>query len=475
MRLPGLLLSFSMALAAVLPAAQSGSEVDWTAFETETLEHFQALLRLDTSNPPGNERLATTYLQQVLEREGIPVQIFALDPNRPNLVARLRSSGARRPILLMGHTDVVTVDPKKWTFPPFSATRDGGYVYGRGALDDKPHVVAGLMAMLTIKRMNVPLDRDIIFLAEAGEEGTTRVGIDFVVKEHFPAIDAEYCLAEGGGAARIGGQVRFASIETLEKIPRSITLTAHGTSGHGSVPLKTNAIARLAAAVAAISSWQAPVRLNDTTREFFKRLAEVSSRADAERYRSVLQPGSPRAAAAADYLFEREPRYAAMLRTSISPTIVSGGYRVNVIPSEATATLDVRMLPDEDSGAFLDTLRRIINDPSIDVAYNMQRDGQPRPAAPSARVDSEAFRIIEAAVARHYQAPALPSMTTGATDMAQVRATGVQCYGTGPATDAEDAVKGFGAHSDQERILETELHRFVRFTWDIVIGLARAK
>ena len=151
------------------PGAQS-SAPDWSRLEGETMQHFQAILRLDTSNPPGNEGLVVDYLESVLKKEGIETKRFANDPARPNLVARLRGSGAKRPLLIMGHTDVVQVDPKKWTHPPFSATREGGYVYGRGTVDDKDNVVAGLMVMLQLKRLNVRLDRDVIFLAEAGEE-----------------------------------------------------------------------------------------------------------------------------------------------------------------------------------------------------------------------------------------------------------------------------------------------------------------
>src|SRR2546425_1562975 len=170
--------------ASTVVLAQSARQPDWTRREDETMRHFQALVRLDTSNPPGNEVLVTDYLKQVLEKEGISVQIFASEPSRPNLVARIRGNGRKPPILYMGHTDVVTVDPKKWTFPPFSATRNGGYVYGRGALDDKPHVVAGLMMLLELKRLDVALDRDVIFLAESGEEGTTGPGIDFMTPGH---------------------------------------------------------------------------------------------------------------------------------------------------------------------------------------------------------------------------------------------------------------------------------------------------
>ena len=218
-----------------------------TSLEDEVMRHYQAVLRVDSTDPPGNETGVVTYLKDVLEREGIPVQIFTLEPNRPNLVARLKGTGGKRPLLLMAHTDTVNVDPAKWTFPPFSATRDGGYVYGRGAVDNKHDVAVGLMTMLRLKRENVRLDRDVIFLAEAGEEGTTRVGILHMVNDQFPAIDAEYCIAEGGGVSRVGGTVKYASVATTEKIPRAIELTARGPAGHGSVPIETNALTHLTA------------------------------------------------------------------------------------------------------------------------------------------------------------------------------------------------------------------------------------
>ena len=171
------------------------SEPDWAAVEEETLRHFRALLRFDTSDPPGRELPAAEYLRDVLEAEGIAVEMLSVDPERPNVVARLKGDGSQEPLLIMAHTDVVNVDPEKWTFPPFSATVDGGYVYGRGAVDDKDNLAAGLMVMLELKRQNVPLSRDVIFLAESGEEGATEYGIEFMVNEHFEKIDAEFCLA----------------------------------------------------------------------------------------------------------------------------------------------------------------------------------------------------------------------------------------------------------------------------------------
>jgi acetylornithine deacetylase/succinyl-diaminopimelate desuccinylase-like protein len=467
-----LMLAGATALAA-LPStfvlAQAPSQPDWNRIQDETLQHFQALVRFDTSDPPGNEQPAAEYLKQVLEKEGIPTETFALEARRPNVVARLKGNGSKRPLLVMGHTDVVNVDAKKWTHPPFSATREGGYVYGRGTVDDKDNLTAALMVMLTLKRLNVPLDRDVIFLAEAGEEGSTRVGIQYMVNQQFPAVEAEYCLAEGGGVTREGGKVRFASVQTLEKIPRSVEITATGAAGHASVPLLTNPVVHLAGAIEKVARWEAPIRLNETTGTYFRRLAQISPPEQAARYRDVLDPNK---VADVDRWFKaNEPRHSALLHTTATPTIVDAGYRINVIPSEAKATIDVRTLPDDDPAEILDLVRQAVNDPSVRVEYGA-RDVRP---GGSSGLNNEAFKAIEAAVTRHYSATTLPTMSTGATDMAYLRARGVQCYGIGPAIDVEDGPKGFGAHSDQERILESELHRFVRFHYDIVESLARAR
>jgi len=457
---------------AALARAQSKAQPDWKAVEQETMQHYQAVLRLDTSNPPGNEHLVADYLKQVFDKEGIPAQIFALDPNRANIVARLKGNGKKRPLLIMGHEDVVTVDTTKWSHPPFSATREGGYVYGRGATDDKDNLTAALMTMLLLKRLQVPLDRDVIFVAEAGEEGSTSVGIQNLVDQHFADIDAEYCLAEGGGATRINGEVRYATVQTLEKRSRGIELVSHGIAGHGSVPLPSNAIVHLSGAVARIGAWRPEIRLNETTRTYFTRLAELSPPDIAQYYLGVLSTDPKVQAAADDWLFLHEPRHSSMLRTSASPNIIAGGYRSNVIPSEAKATLDVRMLQDEDPDKFLDAMRRVVNDSAVDVRYPTRFA---RPAGVVGKLDSEAYKAIEAAVRRVYNVPTLPTMGTGATDMAFLRAKGVQCFGIGSAVDAEDGPKGFGAHSDQERLLESELYRFVRFNWDVVTSLAKAK
>jgi len=462
-----------IALAVAGWVSRPGAQTPWNAaaIEQETMQHFQALLRLDTSSPPGNEIRAVDYLAQVLKREGIPYEVFAKDPQRPNLVARIKGNGKKRPILVMGHTDVVTVDPKKWTFPPFSATRDGGYVYGRGAVDDKDSVVAGLMLMLTLKRTGAALDRDVIFLAESGEEGAPEFGAQFMIDNHLAAIDAEYCFAEGGGVVRSGGQARQANVGTTEKEPRPIEVIARGSAGHGSVPRLDNAVVRLSDALAKIAAWVPPLQINETTVAYFRTLSPLVPPDVAARYRDVLNPNPKISGPADEWLLENEPQHWSMLHTSLVPTVIEGGYRYNVIPSEAKAIVDVRLHPEEDQKTFLDRVRAVVNDPRVEVRW--YRDPY-RPAGAS-RLNTEAFTVLQAQLKAHYNTAALPTMGTGATDMSQMRSKGLQCYGIGPAIDTEDAGKGFGAHSDQERILESELHRFVRFQYDVVMDLARAR
>jgi acetylornithine deacetylase/succinyl-diaminopimelate desuccinylase-like protein len=453
-------------------AMSQTKQPDWTKIEAETIQHFQAILRINSSDPPGIEKPVVEYLKSVLDKEGIETKVFALDPNRPNLVARLKGSGKKKPVLIMGHTDVVNVDSTKWKHSPFSATREGGYIYGRGAVDDKDNVVACLMVMLIIKRMNMPLDRDVIFLAESGEEGNVKYGIAYMVNEHWPEIDAEYCFAEGGGVVRTNGKVLYSSVATTEKVGRGVKLISRGIAGHGSVPLQTNAIVHLSRAIANIAAWQTPMRLNETTKTYFQRLALISPAEEAARYQALISGKG--VDAVQEYFAMNEPGKHSVLRTSISPNIIKGGYRSNVIPSEAEATLDIRALPDEDMTKLIDEMRRVINDSQIEIVGPAPTTATTRPSGAPSRLDTEAFTVTEEAVKRTYNTITIPTMLTGTTDMSFLRAKGVQCYGIGPMTDTEDGPKGFGAHSDQERILEESLQKFVRFHWDVVANLAKA-
>jgi acetylornithine deacetylase/succinyl-diaminopimelate desuccinylase-like protein len=446
----------------------SAQSPDWAKVNDEAMRHFQALVQIDSTDPPGNETHVVDYVRKVFDAEGIPYIVAAKDPARANIIARLKGSGSKRPLLIIGHSDTVKVDASRWTFPPFSAARNGGWVYGRGTLDDKPNLMAAMMTMVLLKRNNVKLARDVIFLSEAGEEAATGPGIQYVVNEHWADIDAEIALAEGGGVRRQAGQVKYAVVQTTEKQPRGARLIAHGPAGHGSRPMRTNAILHLSRAVEKVALWDPPMRFNDTTRYYFEKLATISPPEEAARYKGLFDPA--KAPAIREYLAENDPGAYSMLHTSISPNIIQAGFQVNVIPSEATATLDIRALPDEDMPAFLDLMRKVIDDPAVEVVSESRNQ---RPGAAPSRIDSDPYHFIEAAYKEVYGATTLPMMSTGATDMAFLRGKGIQCYGVGAMTDLEDAAKGFGAHSDQERILEESVYKHVRFFWTAVTSIAK--
>ncbi len=457
-------LLLAAALASPALCADEKYAIDWTKYQPEILQHYSDLIRLDTSNPPGNETKAAEYLKQIFDREGIPSQIFTLETGRGNVVARLKGNGSKKPVLLMGHLDVVGVQKEKWTVDPFAALRKDGYIYGRGSIDDKDKVTSALMTILLLKRLNVPLDRDVLFLGEAGEEGTSNAGIGFMVNQHWDDIACEYAITEGGATTARYGRVRTVEIATTEKVPRGIRLVAHGEAGHGSRPRLDNAVAHLAQAVWKISANQPPMRLNDTTRTYFERLATVSTPEEADRYNHLTDPA--RRPAIEAYFAEHELTHYSILRTSVVPTIIQGGFRSNVIPSEAEATIDIRALPDEDMPKFYAWLKQLINDPAVEIVAR----GESRPPGAPSRIDSELFHSFEASQREMFPgAITLPFMLTGATDNAQLRSKGVQAYGFGPIVDEKDAIGGGGAHGDDEHLLESSLYKEVEFLWRSVV------
>lgn len=449
--------------------AEESYPIDWDKLANETIEHFQALLRIDTTNPPGNETRVAEYLKRVLEKEGIPVKLLALEPQRANLVARIRGNGSKRPMLIMGHTDVVGVQREKWTVDPFAAVRKRGYIYGRGASDDKDNVVAGLMLMLLLKRHHVKLDRDVVFLAEAGEESFAAAGLKYVIDRHWEEIDAEFALAEGGGGSLRDGKAHYVRVGTTEKVGRGVRLVARGTAGHGSIPRPDNAVVRLANAVAKVAAWTPPMRLNETTRTYFERLATISEPKAGARYRGLFDP--EQRPEIEQHFARHELRHNSMIRTSINPTILKAGFRGNVVPSEAEAYLDIRALPDEEMEKFIERMREVIADPNVEIVVGSWRE-----AAPPSRLDTEMFRALESAQKRvHPEAITLPYMLTGATDMTPLRAKGVQAYGIGPLAEEGEYRESGGAHGDDERILERALHDLVRFQWHAVLEVAASR
>ena len=446
------------------PALLAAQQSDFTKAREEGLKFLAELVKINTSNPPGNETKAAEYIKNVLAAEGISAQIYESAPGRGNVVARLKGSGKKKPLLLLGHLDVVGVERDKWTMDPFAAIVKDGYLYGRGSTDDKAMDAANLEVFLLLHRLKVPLDRDVILLAEAGEEGTPQFGIDFMIEKHWDEIACEFALNEGGDTPEEDGRVRYVGVSTTEKVPRGLIVTARGTSGHGSAPRMDNAIVHLSAAIAKIGTWEAPMRLNETTRRFFQQLAQISPPAKADLYRHVEDP------AVQLKLHQTEPAYYSMLRTSLVPTIIKGGFRINVIPADAQAEIDVRALPDENMDALKAQLAKLVNDPAVEIA---SAPSNLRPATPPSGLDTDAFHALERAQNKVFPgALTIPIMQVGATDSSELRAKGVQAYGIEPVQTAEDRKR---IHGNDERLQIAGFGKFVEFLYAATVDLVGVK
>ena len=451
-------------LALFAPSLASAQSPDFDIAGDDAVRLLQQLIRIDTSNPPGNESLVADHLRVLFEAEGIEVEILAKDPARGNLVARLPGNGTKEPLLIMAHSDVVGVELESWTVGPFGGVIEDGYVYGRGAQDDKGQVAAAAQVMLMLKRAGVILDRDIILLIEAGEEGTTEWGIDYMVENHLDKIRAEFALNEGGTAHMMpDGSVDRVSIATTEKVGyRGTHLIARGVAGHGSRPRPDNPVVHLAAAVAKVGEYQMPMRLNETTREYFKRMAEISSPEEAFLYRNVEDPVF--GPMVEEYFRQNDFYHNSILRTSVSPNVIQGGFRRNVIPTEAEAELDIRVVPGDDMDEVLAELARLIDDPAVEVVPPTSW----RPAGSPSPVGSDLFMALEQTQKLMYpNGVTLPSMLTGATDGARLRAVGIPTYGVGiPSGDASRA------HGNDERISVAGLRLFVEFLYRTVTAVS---
>ena len=444
-------------------------EIDWKKLNADSLQTLVDLIQLNTSQPAGNEYLASNYLGSRLDDAGIPFKTYEAKPGRTNIVARIKGNGSKRPILLLGHTDVVTVEPDKWTFEPFSGTVAEGKIFGRGASDDKGIVAASFEILLTLKRYGIELDRDVIFLGVADEEGGGGLGITYMVESHLGDINAEFAINEGGRGyidSETGKYLTF-SISTAEKTPRRARLIVEGTAGHGSVPTRDNPIGVLSAAVARLFQTPLPMRLNETTRTFFTRLAQTRPEAEAAIYRELLKPEPT--LAIQEKLRDINPTYFSIIRTSITPTIFKGGYQRNVIPSSAEATLDIRALPGEDPELMFEAIRQIINNPDVQIAPMRVT----RPAHQPASLKTPLFNTFERVLTReHKEAVVLPSMLTGATDSAQLRAVGIPTYGFGPGVVMGE---NNGVHGNDEFMRVEPFFEYIRLMWLIVNDVAATK
>lgn len=442
MKLHTALATILLAAAALPAAAQQTSVLPPDKAAEETAKFLKDLVQIDTQDPPGNESKVAAYIAAVLKRENIAYEILEPVPGRASIVARLKGDGTRKPVLMLAHEDVVPVDRAHWSFDPFAADVKNGTLYGRGASDDKSPLAAHLETLLQLHRSGQQFSRDIIFLAEASEEAGSEAGMNTIVNRYWDKIACEFAMNEGGAAeVSHDDQIAYFGIATGEKLPRGVKLVSHGSSGHGSVPVLDNPITHLAQAVARLGTWETPTRPNETTREFFARLATISPPDQAVWFKKIDAPETQA------YLHQNMPQFYSMLHTTVVPTVLKGGFKINVIPPEAEAEIDIRALPDENIQAFYAQMNKIVDDPSVKIEPDMSES---MPPAPESSIHTAMFAALEAAQKKLLpKAITVPMMTTGATDSAFLRAKGVNAYGIRvPRTFEENT----GVHGNDERI-----------------------
>jgi acetylornithine deacetylase/succinyl-diaminopimelate desuccinylase-like protein len=438
-------------------------------YEDMAVELLREYLQIDTTVPPGNELKGALFYKRILEQDGIPVQIDEFLPGRANLLARLPGSGARRPLILMNHIDVVPADPARWTVPPFSAQRKDGMIYGRGAQDMKTEGILQLLALVRLKREKVALDRDVIFLATADEEADFQGALRALSAEGWRAQleKAEYLITEGGeNVLDAGGRPVYFGVATGEKAPFWLDLRTTGTPGHGSRPIEDSALNRLIRALDKVRQHRTEIKVLPSVQKFFRDQAARSGEPRATWYRDLKRALADPVAARTLY---EDRDVSALLRNTISITVVRAGYKTNVIPGTAEAELDVRLLPGEDPEAFLSELRQAIDDPAVEIVA--QRGFRLPNESP---VDTELFRTIERVLGRrHPGVPVTTKMLTGATESVLFRPLGIVAYGFTPLlTSNEEVATG---HGDDERINEATVRASAGVFYEVVRELAAAR
>jgi acetylornithine deacetylase/succinyl-diaminopimelate desuccinylase-like protein len=431
------------------------------------VEWQREYLQIDTTNPPGNEALTADFFKKILDQEGIENQLFPYAPGRADLWARIphTTSSPRRPIVMLNHMDVVTSDASHWKAPPFSAMIVDGSIYGRGAQDMKNEGLAQFMVMVMLKREKVELDRDVIFLAVSDEE-VNGTGTDwFIEHEHDLLGNAEFLINEGGeNILEHDGHVKYVGVDVGEKAAFWLHVVAHGRAGHGSLPISDSAPNRLVQALNRIIAYRTPFKVLPVADEFLRAMAPYEPPARADKFRNIrlaLQDKN------FQHEVEQDESLNYLLRDTIALTMLGGSEQTNVIPPEAWANLDVRLLPGDDPKDFLRTIRGVVNDPNVTVEP-LDHDFR---LANSSPTDTALFSAIRKVSAHYFPGtPVVPRLDSGYTENQRYRPLGINSYGFTPYTPTEE--EGSTEHGNDERIRVEEVRRGFRVLYDVVTSVA---
>lgn len=426
-------------------------------------------LRINTTNPPGHEAKAAAFFKNIFDQEGIENEVIEFAPGRANIWARIRcrseASPCRRPLILLNHTDVVTAEASHWRVPPFSATVLDGVIYGRGARDMKNEGIAQAVALVMLKRENVQLDRDVIFLA-TGDEEVDNMGSKWIIQNRRELLgNAEFLITEGGQNAAGNRKVEYVGIDVAEKTPLWLHVTARGHSGHGSQPIPDSAPDKLIAALKRITEYKPELRVTPVVEQFLRAMAPLQPEQRAAQFRNiryVLQDRHAREQLRADGSLTY------LLQDTVAVTMLGGSGSTNVIPDEAWANVDARLLPGTDPQEFLEKLRRAVNDPGVTI-----EPLKPFTAANESPTNTELWDAIDAVSQKYFNgAPLIPYLTTGYTENQLYRQLGIVCYGFSSYTDGFE--ESGTEHGDNERVRVEDVRRAPLVLYDLIVRVAGA-
>jgi acetylornithine deacetylase/succinyl-diaminopimelate desuccinylase-like protein len=443
-----------------------GNGVKWEDVQQEALDLFLQYLKVDTTNPPGNEIRAAQFFANICKREGIEHQVFEPFPGRGTIWARLRGDGSKRPLILLNHSDVVPHDKEFWSVEAFSGVVKDGFIYGRGAMDMKSLGIAQFITLLTLKRAKVPLARDVIFLATADEEAGGLNGAGWFSKNHPELVaNAEYLFNEGGNnIVDSNGRVLAVGVGPSEKAPAWLRLSATGESGHGSTPRPDSSVNRLLRALNRLLDYTPQVQLAPVVEQSFRSVAPLTPPQQAAKYANLRE-----AIKDPDFLrqLDSDPFARSIIRNTISVTVLQGSSKINVIPSAAHADIDTRLVPGEKLDRWIAELRSVIKDDNVKIEPILSFEANASP------VNSGLVDAVAAVTRQRYPDAIITyPVLTGFTDSHYFRDMGVKSYGFSPFIAPPQELGG-GFHGNDERIGKKAYVEGVKFFYEIVEKLAK--
>jgi acetylornithine deacetylase/succinyl-diaminopimelate desuccinylase-like protein len=436
--------------------------------ESRARDIFKQLIEINTTDTPsGNVTAAAEAMAERLKAAGFPaadIQVIGPDPKKHNLVLRWRGASARRPLLLLAHLDVVEAKREDWSFDPFTFLEKDGFYYGRGTSDDKAMAAQFVANLIRLREEGYAPDRDLILALTADEEGGNFNGVDWLVKNHKDLIDAEFAINEGGGGNMRKGKYLTNEVQASEKVFQNFRLEVTNAGGHSSLPVKDNAIYHLSGGLARLGAFEFPVQLNEVTRAYFQRSAEVQTDPKtAADMRAVARPTPDLAAAAR--LSAQVPYWNSLMRTTCVATMLAGGHATNALPQLASANVNCRILPGVSPAAVKDKLVEVLADPKITVSFS----GDATPSKPSP-LRPDVMNAVESLTKDMFPgAVVVPVMSTGATDGLFLRNGEIPTYGIDGTFGDIDDVR---AHGRDERVGVKQFFEGLEFQYRLIKTLS---